>query len=485
MKDGIIPCLNTGFYCLLSCYMPLKLWSSSLRYILFLLITFNAHATTWGTSEVDDPIKSGSKCKVFDVASSGSYIYNWPSKYDQVFFPITSSNGIWFCEDSGFISFIGDFENITVEEKKNISNYLEENPPKNIRSLISKLKLLETIYSFRHLSDELNIRNKRVFAYLYEQKDKFKLANYFRKTALNEINQLLKTGLSEYKKLEYLYVAANYERQFGNVANSDLRLTSLKMAIANIQDDELNNFGRYLLKLSEETLLIQPGGKLAPIVKKKPSPKIVNKIDTWIESSSTACKEDVQAFYDKTLPTFPLHINKVRVGKSVAELLSIRKELIENGAVSKKSVTDYSHYSGTGKAFNKKFKQWVSESSSSCQKEVSLFSEKLLLDFHQHMERVVDDQASEIVSVTKTLEEEGILKARQVIDLLLLNNMNYYFYCFIKDYDVSRREICSEKALPYKEIFRKAKENIFINPLKVDDELEKQKMLDGFSSIGI
>jgi len=94
------------------------------------------------------------------------------------------------------------------EEKIKISQYLKESDQKNIDNLTSKLELLEALYSLRNKDDEFNNRIKRVFAYLYEQEGQLELANSYRKSALEEINAFLKTDLSEYKNLEYLYVCS-------------------------------------------------------------------------------------------------------------------------------------------------------------------------------------------------------------------------------------------------------------------------------------
>ena len=232
-------------------------------YILLLLISFNANATTWVETEVDDPIKSGEKCKVDQPASSGSYVYNYPSKYDQVFWPLTDSHGIWHCENSGFIAFIGDFDEITLKEKEAISKYLASNKNKATTKL-SKLELLEKMYSLRNKKPEFKNRIKRVFAYLYEEQGKIGLANKYRKEVLVEINAALEAELSEYKKLEYLYIAANYERQFGDISKSDARLAVLKSALENIEDEKVKGFANYLSELIKDTLHIKPAGKLTP-----------------------------------------------------------------------------------------------------------------------------------------------------------------------------------------------------------------------------
>ena len=454
-------------------------------YILILFIALNANATKWAESFVDDPIMQGSKCSVYEVLSSGSYIYDWPSKYDQIFFPYTSSAAIWFCKESGYISFMRDFDNVTAEEKIKISNYLKANPQINIRSLLSKLKLLETIYSLREVSLELSNKNKRILAYLYEQKDKIELANSLRRSALLEINELLTAELTKYKRLEYLYVAANYERQLGNISNSDLRLKTLKNEIENINSEELKWFGSYLSKLATDTLRIKPGGKLEPIVEKVEVPHSQNKIEKWIDNSSDECKTEIQSFYQDIEPLFTTHLNQTIVNKSIDELLNVREELISTGDVSQHTFKGYSSYNGFDNTFQNKINSFKSRVSVPCKREITTFSEKVLLDFKNHMRLVVEDIASDLGRVKRAILDKGSDGGRREIDLLLLENSNHKLYCYERDYDVFIHEICPEKSSPYKNIFVKVKANILKVPLKVEDEVELKKLWAGFSSIGI
>ena len=231
---------------------------------LCLLVSFNIQATTWADSEVDDPLSPGKKCKVSEPMSSGSYIYHWPSKYDQVFWPLTTSQGIWHCQDSGFIAFIGDFENITDDEKAAIKSFLQKRAQSTEEDSLTKLQLLESVYALRNTTAEFKNKLKRVLAYTYESKGEITTANEFRASALADINNALDTELEEFTKLEYLYLAANYERQLGNIAQSDNRLTELKAAIKNIKDEGLAGFAGYLSELLEHTSKIETGGILAP-----------------------------------------------------------------------------------------------------------------------------------------------------------------------------------------------------------------------------
>ena len=237
-----------------------------MKYLLCLLfvLSFNLFAITWGESQVQDPLLPDSTCKVNEPISSGSYIYHWPSKYDQVFWPLIDPNGIWHCEDSGFIAFIGDFEGLSESEVDTIREYLESSDIQ-INSQIDTLKHLEKVYSLRKTTEAFQNKFKRVLAYLYEEEGRLDLANEYRAKALAEINAALNQNqLTEYERLEYLYLSANYELQLGNPDQSQIQLKELKSTIENIKDEELVGFGDYLSQLIDDLPKMKSGGKLMP-----------------------------------------------------------------------------------------------------------------------------------------------------------------------------------------------------------------------------
>ncbi len=223
----------------------------------------NCLAITWGDSEVDDPIDPKHKCQVNEPLSSGSYIYHSADKFDQVFWPLTDKKGIWFCRATGFTAFIGDFEDITDVEKKEIAEYLRNNYEGG-DTQESKLKLLEGIYAIRKTSEEFDNRLVRVLARSYQNLGDFEKANEYRRRALNEIQTRLKGALPEGRKLEYLYVAANYTKQFGDTESSDEFVRKLRASIANLEDKDLASFAEYLDELIGEIPKITPGGRLEP-----------------------------------------------------------------------------------------------------------------------------------------------------------------------------------------------------------------------------
>lgn len=229
-----------------------------------ILIVNNVNSTTWGETEIEDPIIEGAKCKVQQPMSSGSYIYQWPSKYDQVFWPFTVKSGIWYCEKSGFISLIGDFERLSNKDKANIAVYLKSNPA-NIMNFPGTLIHLEKIYSLRESGKEFQNRLLRVLAYQYESSGEIELANSYRRKALKSIEMSLKDEIPEQQKLEYLFLATTYNKQFGDDDRYSLYLNYLIDSLANLKDKELTGYAEYLERLIQEVEGIELGGVLAPI----------------------------------------------------------------------------------------------------------------------------------------------------------------------------------------------------------------------------
>jgi hypothetical protein len=241
--------------------------------ILFLiLLSSTILATKITTVKIPDPIDSNLECTTQKINSFGSYIYNYPSKYDLVFWPYTGSSGIMYCDKSGFASFINDFK-LNKSELVKIKEYLKKNKEKP-DTFLAKLKRVEEIYALREKTPKFRNSLKRSLAYLYESNKKFDLANKYRKEALKDLYELLKTELNDYSKLEYIYLSANYERQLGNIKKSDKSISKLKKMIKKIKEDKtkkkrIKNAADYFSKLIEDTKFIKKGGVLRPEIPKK------------------------------------------------------------------------------------------------------------------------------------------------------------------------------------------------------------------------
>ncbi len=246
--------------------------SKTLITLALLLLTTPALATTWGQTDIDDPFAPGFKCEAHEPASYGSYIYHWPSKYDQVFWPFTDSHAIWHCPESGYTSFMTDFDELSESEKNNIKSYLDINHIGN-SSQQPTIKLLEDIYAIRNIDDAFANKLLRIFSRWHQEHESYATANEYRLQAFTDIKSQLNTELPEGQKLEYLYLSANYAKFFGNVTESEHYAQQLLFAIDNLENEELDGYAEYLKELLNETEYIQPGGILDPDIPEKDDSK--------------------------------------------------------------------------------------------------------------------------------------------------------------------------------------------------------------------
>jgi hypothetical protein len=212
---------------------------------------------------VPDPLSEGAKCKVQQWSSYGGYIYSYPSRFDFVFWPNTDANSIWYCEQSGFMAFMSGFDQVGEAEKPRIYNYINEHSF-NPDDLLSKLAYLEGLYAVRDLNDEYRNILLRIFARYHQEAGFYEEANEYRKKALRQIESDLEKELRPELTAEYLYLAANYHRQFGDLPLSDEYLLRLDQQLELIKSDALQDFKKYITELAPLSSLITPGGALEP-----------------------------------------------------------------------------------------------------------------------------------------------------------------------------------------------------------------------------
>ena len=97
--------------------------------------------TTWFPKEFECPI-----CKTKNIfmvwGSYGSYIYQWPSKYQLVFWPYTEAAAWYSCRKCRLTVFMGDFEKIPPEKIPDLRKALETTtlPPQPERSAKDSLE---------------------------------------------------------------------------------------------------------------------------------------------------------------------------------------------------------------------------------------------------------------------------------------------------------------------------------------------------------
>lgn len=168
-------------------------------------------AITWVPVQVKDPI-SAKSCDVMEPASAGSYIYSFPSKYDGVYWPHIDSHWIWFCPDSGYISFGDDFSELKPQEIERVRTYLGSHCRRDRAdmSTLEKLIMLESVYRLRDKNEFFWAWFKRVKAVYLDE-----LARMERQQAIPLLERELAQLEPGFEMIQKLYVLGDYYRQMG------------------------------------------------------------------------------------------------------------------------------------------------------------------------------------------------------------------------------------------------------------------------------
>ena len=194
-------------------------------------ISAATHAITFAPATRPDPFAPGKTCDTPELASYGSYVYDWPSKYDLVFSPQDYPMWIWRCAASGFVSFPGDFEKITNAERPKIATYLAEvkfGSKVKVAGITDELLVhLEKVYALRDKDERFRAYFMRYLAWQYRAKP---IADDYRRKAFDIHKRMLDGGTLKGNDLaETLYVLGFYAYKFGRLEEAKSYFSRMNM----------------------------------------------------------------------------------------------------------------------------------------------------------------------------------------------------------------------------------------------------------------
>jgi hypothetical protein len=227
-----------------------------------------ASATTWGESTVTDPV-SGTSLEVQEPMSSGSYIYEWPGKEDQVFWPATDDHWLWFNPATGYGAFGNDFAELEGESLDEVRAWLAENydkkkPP---ATRIEKLEWLGKIYGLRNMDDDFWCFFHRLMAYELAESNPASSLDHVRK-ALPLLEGQLMSGLEDFPRIGVLYLLGEYNRRLGKTDIARSYFDQAKSAPYKTPEGQTLTGPPYFVKLIEEREALSakvPSPKTAPV----------------------------------------------------------------------------------------------------------------------------------------------------------------------------------------------------------------------------
>ncbi|MEN8120422.1 MAG: DUF2225 domain-containing protein [Bacteroidota bacterium] len=185
---------------------------TTLNLVFILTLGFHANATTWFPADHVCPVCKA-KNTYQEIGSFGSYIYQWDSKYQYIYWPFTDSPSIYCCPDCHFSTFMGDFDSIPANKIDTIKAFLqttkfdkEYEDYLNI-PITTRLEIAEKVYKILGRNNEFWCQFYRVKGYHYDKKDNEK-ALKSRTKALELAKLMIADTLNSGKEKENYFIIA-------------------------------------------------------------------------------------------------------------------------------------------------------------------------------------------------------------------------------------------------------------------------------------
>lgn len=230
-----------------------------------------AHAITWAPVEVECPVCK-TKNNFLEPMSYGNYIYDFPSKYQLVFWPHTDSASWYSCKKCRYTAYMGVFKNVPPEKIAELRTLLEgvylppqktisgeegrHRPPYTEISVAERIAVAEKVYRVLGNPDDAFWNHfYRVKAYHLENDKKLAEADEARKKSLALSERMLadKEKAGSRKEVLYLIGAMKYFlRDRVGALKSFEAASKLTLADKELDEEQNKNYDEYLSSLIKE-----------------------------------------------------------------------------------------------------------------------------------------------------------------------------------------------------------------------------------------
>jgi len=232
----------------------------------FLGVSIAVLATTWASKNMECPLcKKSTQMEV--IASYGSYIYNWPSKHQLIFWPATTGYGTYFCKHCHLAMFMGDFQDLAKETKekregvkKVIAPLKKKQPDERYYQIpmTYRLTIAEAAYKQLDKNDAFWCRFYRIKGYHFAKEGDAKGAKAARLLAIELVEKMIKEKVSEPPMKELILKKDKAQATFKLVKDIPIE-TSKTMSAENAK-----NSTEYLDSLADDSLKLIKKGEALP-----------------------------------------------------------------------------------------------------------------------------------------------------------------------------------------------------------------------------
>ena len=228
--------------------------------VLTLALASRAEAITWSPGTTECPL-----CKktvpVQRVASYGSYVYGYPSKYQLVFWPHTDSLSFYFCPDCHYSAFMGDFAKLPADKVKAVKEAVaklkkpQPQKPYDQIPIDYRLGITAAVSKVLGRDDLYWCHFERVLGYHLTKLGQKEAAKAARLRSLALAQKLILADVQEPTKKELMYLIGALQHFTGQ---KELALATLKRVPrtpvepkGKMKDEQQKSFGEYLDALAK------------------------------------------------------------------------------------------------------------------------------------------------------------------------------------------------------------------------------------------
>ena len=189
--------------------------------LFFLVLSSSASAITWVPEDFVCPVDN-EKNTFLVVASYGSYIYSYPSKYQWLFFPVTDSPTYYLCKKCHLATYMWDFKELPKDKIVAIRATLKSiTAPKPFEkytevSVVERLAIIEKVYTQLGKDEEWWERFYRTQGYHLAKAGEQEKAAVARKKSLELVKKFLKDEKNETSKKLLLYISGAMNHFIGD-----------------------------------------------------------------------------------------------------------------------------------------------------------------------------------------------------------------------------------------------------------------------------
>jgi hypothetical protein len=234
-----------------------KLGMILLVLLIGLSLASQAKATTWADKQVVCPICNTTNT-FKEVMSYGTYIYQWPSKYQYIFWPLTDSPVLYSCKKCHLTAFMWDYLQIPKEKLATVQTALNgvaingDQTEYTKIPMSQRLHVAEKVYSVLEKDDRFWCQFYRVQGYHLEEEKQPAEADEARRKALDIAERMILNteNAGTLKELLIITGAMRHLLKDDAGALSDFkRAQGLKYENSKIEKKATENVDAYLTEL--------------------------------------------------------------------------------------------------------------------------------------------------------------------------------------------------------------------------------------------